>query len=217
MTDRPHFVNSSDNPTASADLVALGSQLRELRISRAITLEVLSERTGFSKGYLSRIENGRKTPPLGSLARIAVALGTTVSKMLNQQPSEVSSDSSPFFSIVRKADRARVVTGASAFGYDYVSLSRAAHGSPQLQPLIFTFPKEVDKFVFFEHEGEEFMFILSGRVEWQISHEKHTLEAGDCIHFDARLPHRGRALDDEAVALVVTCPADSGLRPNGHD
>ena len=150
MTDRPHFVNSSDNPTASADLVALGSQLRELRISRAITLEVLSERTGFSKGYLSRIENGRKTPPLGSLARIAVALGTTVSKMLNQQPSEVSSDSSPFFSIVRKADRARVVTGASAFGYDYVSLSRAAHGSPQLQPLIFTFPKEVDKFVFFE-------------------------------------------------------------------
>ena len=58
--------------------------------------------------------------------------------------------------------------------------------------------------MFFEHEGEEFLFVLKGRVEWQAGSEKVILNPGDSIYFESRLPHRGRALDGEATALVVT-------------
>lgn len=51
---------------------------------------------------------------------------------------------------------------------------------------------------------EEFIFVLSGRVEWQAGSEKVILDPGDSVYFDSRLPHRGRALDGEASAVVVT-------------
>ena len=41
------------------------------------------------------------------------------------------------------------------------------HRGKTMEPFLFTFPPRIDKYVFFEHEGEEFMFVLSGRVEWQ--------------------------------------------------
>ena len=56
----------------------IGSRVGELRAKRGITLEQLAAATGFSKGYLSKIENSRKVPPIGTLSRIAQALSTDI-------------------------------------------------------------------------------------------------------------------------------------------
>lgn len=188
----------------------LGARLQRVRSERGITLETLAERTGFSKGYLSRIETGKKTPPLGTLARVADALETRLNALLDGTRVR-QAGVEPYFGIVRASERPRALRGASAFGYDYVSLAdtqKARH----MQPYLFTFPNKIDKYVFFEHEGEEFLFVLSGRVEWQIAHEKHVLKTGDSLYFDARLPHRGRALGGKATAIVVVySPAASHL------
>jgi transcriptional regulator with XRE-family HTH domain len=52
----------------------IGGRIRDQRKARRITLENLAKKTGFTRGYLSKIENSRKVPPIGSLARIAQAL-----------------------------------------------------------------------------------------------------------------------------------------------
>lgn len=213
MTTRAVFVQAlSDRKKAdSADPSNLGSRMRRLRVDRDVTLETLAKLTGFSKGYLSRIENNKKTPPLGTLARVADALETSLVHLLSPAGS-ASRDDPPFVSLVRADDRKDVIRGASEFGYDYVSLTN--NGTAQhMQPLLFTFPTEIEKYVFFEHRGEEFMFILSGRVEWQIGHERHMLEPGDSLHFDARLPHRGRSIDGEAKAIVVLYAPDPETSP----
>ncbi len=178
----------------------IGARIGERRARLGMTLEQVAAQTGFSKGYLSKIENSRKVPPIGSLARIAVALQTDISELLHA-PSAAPDRG---FSVVRAGDRQPVVRGGTAFGYDYVSLADT-HRDKKMEPFLFTFPSQVDKYVFFEHDGEEFMFVLSGRVEWQAGSHKLVLEPGDAIYFDARLPHRGRGLDGEARALVVTC------------
>jgi transcriptional regulator with XRE-family HTH domain len=178
----------------------IGARIAQLRARLGMTLEQLAAGTGFSKGYLSKIENSRKVPPIGSLARIAAALHTDISEFLHA-PSGLPDRG---FSVVRATQRQPVVRGGTAFGYDYVSLADN-HRDKKMEPFLFTFPSQIDKYVFFEHEGEEFMFVLSGRVEWQAGSHKLVLEPGDSIYFDARLPHRGRALDGEARALVVTC------------
>ncbi|CAM3489550.1 HTH cro/C1-type domain-containing protein [Bordetella sputigena] len=198
----PHNDLPLEQDTADAETpahIALGKRIRGLRQQAKLTLAEVAERAGFGKAYLSRIENGQKMPPLATLARIAEVLGVEAAGLLAEH--------SPVHdwrgvSLVRRNERRPTVLGGTAFGYDYLSVSNATHGRA-LQPFLFTFPDQIDKYVFFEHDGEELIHILSGRVEWQIGMDKFMLEAGDTLHFDSRMPHRGRSLGGPATALVV--------------
>lgn len=179
---------------------AVGERLAELRKSAGLTLEELSDRSGFTKGYLSKIENGRQTPPIGSLSRIAQALGTDIAAFFQEAGPRGRSR----VAVVRAGSRPPAQRGESAFGYDYQSLAQGLT-NPHMQPFVFTFPSEIDKYVFFEHEGEEFLFVLKGKVAFQVGTEKWVLEAGDSVYFDSRAPHRGWSVGGEAQALVVIC------------
>jgi transcriptional regulator with XRE-family HTH domain len=190
---------SHDGPAAPEVEKLIGTRIAERRAELGITLERLAAATGFSKGYLSKIENSRKVPPIGSLSRIAAALRTDITELLHTPAAALDGG----LSVVRAGERRPVVRGGTAFGYDYVSLADNRRDK-KMEPFLFTFPSQIDKYVFFEHDGEEFMFVLSGRVEWQAGSRKLVLEPGDSIYFDARLPHRGRSLEGEATALVVT-------------
>src|SRR5690606_19620198 len=64
---------------ASDDETAVCIRLRAARMERNLTLESLAALSGFTKGYLSKIENAKKAPPIGSLARIARALNIDLS------------------------------------------------------------------------------------------------------------------------------------------
>ncbi|WP_431113189.1 helix-turn-helix domain-containing protein [Variovorax paradoxus] len=190
-------------PAAPAEVpahVELGVRLRQRRLEAGLTLAALADEAGFGKAYLSRIENGKKVPPIGSLARIAGVLGIEAASLLTDNTR--AQQSWRGVSLVKRADKRPTVMGGSAFGYDYLSLTDATTGRA-LQPFLFTFPDKVDKFVFFEHEGEEMMHVLTGRVEWQVGMDKFILEPGDTLHFDSRIPHRGHALVGPATALVV--------------
>lgn len=191
---------SRARPRARRAEGVIGERMAHLRARLGLTLDQLAASTGFTKGYLSKIENSLKVPPIGSLARIAQALHTEITALLHPQAESAANA----FCLVRAHERLRVVRGGTAFGYDYVSLADT-RSHKRMEPFLFTFPSQIDKHVFFEHEGEEFIFVLSGRVEWQAGSEKVILEPGDSIYFDSRLPHRGRALDGEASAVVVTC------------
>lgn len=176
----------------------LGRRLREYRLAQGLTLENLASKAGFDKGYLSRIENGKKVPPIATLSRLAKALDTDISSFLSPSRPVVRKG----LSVVRHNEKRPTVLGGSAFGYDYFALSDATEAHA-LQPFLFSFPAEIDKFAFFQHEGEELLYVLTGRIEWQVGMEKFILEAGDAIHFDSRMPHRGHSLSGEATALVV--------------
>ena len=177
----------------------IGERISELRARRGMTLDQLSGATGFTKGYLSKIEHSKKVPPIGSLSRIAQAFKADLTQLLQTAPAQPGDR---VFCVVRAAERRPVVRGGTAFGYDYVSLADTQPGK-KMEPFLFTFPSAIDKYVFFEHEGEEFLFVLTGKVEWQAGGDKLILEPGDSVYFDARLPHRGRGIEGEASALVV--------------
>jgi transcriptional regulator with XRE-family HTH domain len=203
----------SETAKTATDGHAIGEAISSLRTRLGMTLEQLSSLTGFTKGYLSKIENAKKVPPIGSLSRIARALKTDITELLKPapgQPAAQGQSGDSGFCVVRAADRQPAMRGGSAFGYDYVSLA-TGQTARKMEPFLFTFPSEIDKYVFFEHEGEEFLFVLTGKVEWQAGGSKLILEAGDSIYFNARLPHRGCSLGGEASALVVV------YSPEQHD
>lgn len=186
-------------PVTSQEPSELGQRLRRQRLAAGLTLEQLAVKAGFDKGYLSRIENGKKVPPIATLSRLASVFGIDAASLLSAAQANVAWRG---VSIVRHDEKRPTVLGGSAFGYDYFALSNAS-AAHALQPFLFSFPAEVDKFVFFQHEGEELLYVLSGRIEWQVGMEKYLLEAGDTIHFDSRMPHRGHSLSGDATALVI--------------
>ena len=176
---------------------SLGDHLKVLRQARGMTLERLAAATGLTKSYLSKIQNSRKLPPIATLSRIAQALGTGIGSFFGD-----ILEAREGASVVRKNERLPVVRGGTAFGYDYVSLAHQRL-SKSMEPFVFTFPSKIDTHVFFDHGGEEFVFILSGKVVFQVGDERWTLEEGDSIYFDAAIPHRGWSVGRDAKALVV--------------
>jgi len=189
-------------------LVAIGTRLRDLRRERGMTLDGLAERTGFTKSYLSKIENSRKVPPIASLIRIAKALETDISGLFEGAGGPGASGRR--ISLVRFDDRRPAVAGGSSFGYDYQSL---VHGSfrRQMEPFIATFPNSISEDVLFEHEGEELIFVVSGRVRFTVADEVFLLQTGDSLFFDATLPHRGESVAGDAKALIIV------VGPNASD
>jgi transcriptional regulator with XRE-family HTH domain len=187
-------------PSQPADL--LGKRIRRLRKARDRTLDSLAQQVGITKGYLSKVETGRQIPPLATLSKVAKALDTDLASLLEAGLRGGGEETAGGVSLVRAEERRPVIRGGSSFGYDYQSLVQNASGR-HMSPFLFTFPKQILKEVFFEHAGEELIFVLSGTVEFEIGSERYELRPGDCIYFDATMRHRGRGKGGEAKALVV--------------
>jgi transcriptional regulator with XRE-family HTH domain len=194
----------TSRPPGDAQDRQIGGQLKLMRAARGMTLEKLAEATGLTKSYLSKIQNSRKLPPIATLSRIAQALGTGIGSFFGD-----ILEAREGASVVRRNERLPVVRGGTAFGYDYVSLAHQRL-TKNMEPFIFTFPSKIDRHVFFDHGGEEFVFILSGKVVFQVGDERWTLAEGDSIYFDAAIPHRGWSIGPDARALVVVHAAERG-------
>ena len=184
------------------EIDTLGRRIRQLRKMQERTLDSLAQEIGLTKGYLSKVETGRQTPPLATLSKLAKALGTDLAGLVESESGERPDPGLASVSVVRADERRNVVRGATSFGYDYQSLVQNAAGK-HMSPFLFTFPSQILKEVFFEHGGEEMIFVLSGVVEFEVGTETFELMPGDCIYFDPRQRHRGRGKFGEAKALVV--------------
>ena len=180
--------------------IQIAKRLHELRKARGLTLDHLASLSGLTKSYLSKIENGRKVPPLGSLTRICHALGTELAVLFEGSDGPEAEQSG--VCVVRAAERVPSIRGGTTFGYDYENLAhRRLH--KHMEPFLFTFPSSVSDEVFFEHDGEEFIFVMAGRVRFLVDGREWVLNPGDSVYFDASLPHRGEAVGGEAKALVI--------------
>jgi transcriptional regulator with XRE-family HTH domain len=183
---------------------SLTKRLKEIRKGKYITLETLAKLTGLSKGYLSQIENSDQPPPIYTLSRISGALGVDMADLFTHSPATV-----PYQAIVvgRRQGRKPLRKDGTPYGYAYEDLApdkRGKNMEPFLVTLEFDNPVDIQKG--FRHEGEEFHYVVEGRVEFFYDGKSYcVLEAGDHIYFDAEKPHSGRSLGDKkAKVLVVT-------------
>jgi transcriptional regulator with XRE-family HTH domain len=196
--------NTAEQSAALSDIeLRLGKRVSGLRNARRYTLDRLAGETGFTKGYLSKIENSKVIPPIGTLVKIAQALQTDLAELLG---TETNAERNNDICVVRSWEREPIMRGGSSFGYDYVALANKKPHK-QMEPFIMVFPSEIAHDARFEHEGEEFLFVLEGEIEFSFTLEgrerQWMLSPGDSIYFDSRIPHRGRSVKGESKALAV--------------
>jgi transcriptional regulator with XRE-family HTH domain len=131
----------------------IGKRIRALRKERQVTLEQLATQTGFTKGYLSKIEKSDKSPPVSTLGIIAQVFGVTISALLGEDNHAIP------ISIVRKGERPLIARDGTAFGYSYEAVAYKFRNKI-MEPFILTLPLHPKKKTLYRHEGQEILFVL---------------------------------------------------------
>ena len=181
----------------------LAAHLRGLRQEKGLTLAALAEKTGVTKGFLSQVERGMKAPSISTLMRMAQTLDVTVGELF-----EGRGQPDPVYSLVRVHERQRYAREGSLYGYHYEAIAYRK-AVKRMEPFIVLPPLRAPQ-KFFEHEGDEMMLALSGRIQVDLAGELIVLRPGDCIYFDASTPHRSRSLGKQLSRALVVVSALSG-------
>ncbi len=182
----------------------IGKRIRASRLQREITLQELARRTSLSKSLLSKIENGKVSSPASTLYTIAKALKTKITYFFDDQDEDL-----PLI-LVRKNERRQYDGGGAQFGYSYEALAHKRR-EKLMEPFILYTDKKIAKNVaFFSHPGEELLFVLEGTMEFTHGDQKLILRKGDCIYFDAAIPHQGVSAGNKPVKVfMVFCSGDN--------
>ncbi len=176
----------------------LGKRIKEFRHKSKLTLNSLAQRAGISQGYLSKIENSKNAPPVSTLLMINRALGISMSELFGEKENRKT------ISLVRKKERPFVARDGSVFGYNYQALAHKYY-SKHFDPYIMTISADsvIESDFHFQHKGEEMLFVLSGKMRFMYGGEEYKLNKGDCIFFDANVPHHGYSLDGKDVECLM--------------
>ena len=180
----------------------IAGNIKILRKQRKMTLEKLAELTGLSKGYLSKVERSKKAPPYSTLNKIASALEVDAAFLLGERldPSRDSRISFTRKNQGKVVNIMRSLSEGSLYGYGYEALASDKPGK-NMEPYIIE--SSFDEDAIFQHEGEEFMYLLEGKHELIYDGKGYIMKEGDCVYFDASVPHTGRSLGKKKARLLA--------------
>jgi len=178
----------------------IGAKIRELRTARKLTLQDVSNETGFSTSLLSQIENNNISPPIATLSRIANFFEVRMGHFFAEEEECT-------FEVLRSSERTvipKVISeDGSSHGYFFESLS-VRKKNKKMDPFLLTLNEQVANTCTYSHNGEEFIFIMQGKAELLLDDQRILLNEGDSVYFDSNLKHRLLSVDcDEVKVLAV--------------
>ena len=168
----------------------LGKKLMRLRKQKQLTLKNLANETGLTTTYISQVEKGEVMPPVAVILRLSRALEIDSSLLLTQEKKRASKKSAEDFQ-KRTED------------YSYETLTPEARHKHLKAFKVFVDPKSEHKPVTYQHLGEEFQYVLKGKIEIMVGDNKNVLGPGDCLHFNSSIVHRLRNIGSEKAELLV--------------
>jgi DNA-binding transcriptional MerR regulator/quercetin dioxygenase-like cupin family protein len=156
-----------------------GARLRRLRRERRLSLRATSDRTGISTSFLSALERNVTGASVATLQRLTRAFDVTLLDLFQ--------GGLPPSRRVRPHERETLSLGSG------VRIEQLARDASLLEPQLFVLAPRATSDGAYDHEGEEFVFVLDGEVTfWVGARERYRLRAGDSLTFPSSLPHRWR-------------------------
>jgi ribosome-binding protein aMBF1 (putative translation factor) len=161
----------------------IANHVRSRRLEIGLTVGQLAERTGISKGMLSKIENAQSSPSLSTLERLSAALDMPVTSLFRGLAEErdavfVKAGTGP--EIVRKGTRS---------GHIYQLLGTLRGPYKRVEPLLVSLAESTEVFPLFQHNGIELLYMLEGTMDYSYGREHYRMEKGDTLQFEGDIPH----------------------------
>jgi DNA-binding transcriptional MerR regulator/quercetin dioxygenase-like cupin family protein len=187
-------LNGARRPANGNNMVPLGNWLRKLRRERSMTLSEAARGTHLSVSFLSCLERGQAHASVAALQRLAVFYNTNVLSFFGgtQQTSK----------LVRPGQRIQLSSEPG------VRLELLAFGSTAMEPHLFRLAPGTSSGGSYHHEGEEFIFVVSGSCDvWLDEVEHYRLRTGDSLYFSSFQTHRwSNPYKQQAVLLWINTP-----------
>lgn len=172
----------------------LGLKIRNLRLKNRLTQEELADRCELTKGYISQLENDQNSPSIVALTDILAALGSSLKDFFSDDSAE-----------------------PIAYGEDDYFVKESAGSSTKwlvptaqknaMEPIVLTLAPMCATDRDMPHEGEEFGYVLSGKVCLTVGKETAQLKAGESFYFRSdRVHFLENRFKEEVRVLWVTCP-----------
>jgi len=190
-----------EEATASTQV---GPRIREFRKQRGLTLRSLAARAGLSIGFLSQVERGISSIGLTALGSVASALGHSVADFFDTPATAGAGDP-----VVVPMPRHFTLTRGENAAVQYVSgqqtyrmLSERGAGLV-LEPMVVHIAPGGRRENAYGHAGEEFAYVISGELLYEVDGVEHRLGPGDSVHLRSSVPH-SMYNDTEEVTTVVS-------------
>jgi len=176
-------------PRKTARLTPVGKKIKKARTDKKMSYEALANETGFSIDFLKKVEAGKTTPPVGSLLQISRSLEIDSGDLLKEDEG-------------RMQDRIRAYTKRTD-SYAYTTLTPGAENKH-----LKAFRVKIDAMkdhegVSYNHDGEEFVYVLTGDIEVVVGEHINTLGPGDSLHFNSGIQHHLRNIGETAAEFIV--------------
>lgn len=167
----------------------VGQKIKKARTAKKLALTYVANETGYAIDFLKKIESGKVMPPVGALLQIARALQV---------------DSGLFLQDAASARRERIQAYTKRTeNYAYTPLTPGAENK-HLKAFKVTVEAWQDhEGVGYQHEGEEFVYVLSGRVEIAVGDHLNRLQPGETLHFNSGIRHNLKNIGDTDAELLV--------------
>ena len=195
MAHRGSPVDTPVDPPGSPQRI--GKELRERRVAAGLSMAEVARRAGVSAPFISQLEGGRTSISIPTLYRVAAAVGCTPNALLG------TSGDGPL--VVHAGGGVRIPAGAGEHAQHPRLLSRPGERMV-LEACHYVITPDDDEQDWFEHPGEDFVYVLRGTLVIEFGDgQQAVLAAGDSIHHDGPVAHRWVLHgDDPAEALIVT-------------
>jgi transcriptional regulator with XRE-family HTH domain len=162
---------------------AIGKGVRVFRKAAGFGLVELAKLAGLSSGMLSRIENGTISPSLATLQAVARALQVPVTSLFREF------DEVRDTTFVRAGKGLRVSREGPRIGHEYRILGHTTSKRMAMEPYLMSYTNAAEVFSVFQRAGNEFIYILEGKLTYRHGNKLFRMSPGDSLLFDAEVPH----------------------------
>lgn len=176
------------------DHQSIGAKLRDLRNKNGLTQQELADRADLSKGFISQLENDLTSPSIATLIDILTLLGSSLKEFFSDDDaSQIVFTEEDYF---EKSDGSTLTTWIVPTAQ-----------KNEMEPITVEFEKGGATVFDLPHEGEEFGYVLCGKVQIIIGEKKVEASAGDSFYYKADKKHRIININDgKSKILWVSCP-----------
>jgi DNA-binding XRE family transcriptional regulator len=203
----PSIQNSDDLSLARY----LGNTLKDLRQNHGLTIAEVAEQVGISRGMVSKIENAQTATSLEIIAKLASALGVSLSKLFrNYDVPEGGAQ------LVKNGAGMEVVRKGTKRGHTYHLLAYNPGPTKVFEPFLISMDDASEVFPTFEHPGLEFIYMLQGKLNYRHGQQTYCLEVGDSFTFRGDIPHGPETLLELPIRFLAILYYPGGDRASDH-
>ena len=167
---------------------SIGHRIKTARQEKGLSVEKLAQEAGCSDEYLEWVENGQVEPPVALLLQLAKSMQL---------------DSGTFLQVQHSPSQRLEEAAKRTENYSYTTLTPTEVDRHLMAFLVTIPPKAAHGGVGYRHEGEEFVYVLSGELEITVDKEKRKLGPRESLRFNSNLNHNLSNPGDKDTELLV--------------